>query len=363
MRAGMESRGVLVSPLTDPPLASGEKETSMKSRFVTALMAAGLLSSPLLAEDYDDRWYISPSVGLVMMDDDRNTSGDTFFQSLSIGKFLTRDFSLDLRHDRYHGDINNVPSGLDRFKLRNFGLVGRYHLADYNRVRPYVLVGAGIQQHESLLDEGRDVYGALGLGFSHAITERVSMRLEGEARYDNDRASLNRSSGFTDFIVSAGLKVRLGASRPAPTPEPPPAAPAPRPTPPPPPPAPEPEPEPEVIFEFDAMVSFDLDSARLRPGAVAELNEAVALLNLHQEIARIEVAGHTCDLGAASYNQGLSERRAQAVRDYLVENGVDADRMVVRGYGEDRPKVPNASDSNRQQNRRVELVVLERSDR
>jgi OmpA-OmpF porin, OOP family len=335
----------------------------MKPRILIAVLIAGLMSAPVLAADFDDRWYIAPSVGLVFMDDDRGVSGEDYYYALSLGRFFTPNLSLDLRHDRYHNTIDGAPAGQDRFKLRNFGLVARYHVADFNGVRPYVLLGTGIQQHDSILDEGKDIYGALGLGLSHAFSDRVSMRLEGEARYDNDRASLNRSSGFRDWMVSAALKVRLGASRAAPAPEPapaPPVAPAPRPAPPPP---PAPAPEPEVIFEFDAMVTFDFDSARLRPGAVAELNEAVGLLNLHSEITRIEVAGHTCDLGAASYNQGLSERRAQAVRDYLVDNGVNANRLVVRGYGEDRPKVANSSDANRQQNRRVELVVLERSDR
>lgn len=334
----------------------------MKPRFLMTVLAAGLVSAPLMA-DFDDRWYIAPSVGLSFMDDDRNTSNNAYYQSLSFGRFFTPDFSLDLRHDRYHGNINGVPAGLDRFKLRNFGLVGRYHFADFDGVRPYLLLGAGIQRHDSILDQGRDVYGALGLGLSHAFSDRVSMRLEGEARYDNDRASLNSSSGFTDMIVSAGVKVRLGASRAAPAPEPapePPVQPAPRT---PPPPAPAPAPEPEVIYEFDAMVTFDFDSARLRPGAVAELNEAVAILNQRTEITRVEVAGHTCDIGSASYNQGLSERRAQSVRDFLVENGINPNRLVVRGHGEDRPKVANTSDSNRQQNRRVELVVLDRNDR
>ncbi len=111
------------------------------------------------------------------------------------------------------------------------------------------------------------------------------------------------------------------------------------------------------------MVTFGLDSSQLRPEATTELDEAAALLNLHNEIVKIEVAGYTCDLGEAGYNQGLSERRATAVRDYLVnEGGVDADRLMIRGYGEERPKVPNTSTENRQQNRRVELIVIERED-
>lgn len=338
----------------------------MKARILMAILAISTLSLHAVAAnaDFDNRWYVAPSVGLVFMDGDRGVDGHDYYYAMSLGRFFTPNFSLDLRYDRYHGNIIGVPDGADRFKLRNYGMVGRYHFADFNGIRPYLLLGTGIQQHDSILDKGKDIYGSLGLGLSHPFNDRVSMRLEGEARFDNDRDSLNRSSGFRDWMVSAGVKVRLGAARaaPAPAPEPEPAvAPAPRPAPPPPPPAP--APEPEVIFEFDSMVTFDLDSARLRPSAIAELNEAVALLRLHREITRIEVAGHTCDLGPASYNQGLSERRANAVRSYLVENGIDANRLVVRGYGEDRPKVANTSDRNRQQNRRVELVVLERSDR
>ncbi|HMA97994.1 MAG TPA: OmpA family protein, partial [Wenzhouxiangella sp.] len=170
--------------------------------------------------------------------------------------------------------------------------------------------------------------------------------------------TFNRSRGFIDVIGSLALNIRLGDL-------PPPPAPREEPAPPPPPPAPvpEPEPEPEVIFEFDSMVTFGLDSSQLRPEATTELDEAAALLNLHNEIVKIEVAGYTCDLGEAGYNQGLSERRATAVRDYLVnEGGVDADRLMIRGYGEERPKVPNTSTENRQQNRRVELIVIERED-
>ncbi len=193
---------------------------------------------------------------------------------------------------------------------------------------------------------------------AHRLNDRLSLRAELEGRYDNDRDTFNRSRGFIDLLGSVALNIRLGDLPPPPAPR---AEPAPPPPPPPPPPAP--EPEPEVIFEFDAMVFFELDSAKLKSEAVVELNEAAAVLNLHDELLQVEVAGHTCDLGPAAYNQGLSERRANAVRDFLVNEGdVDPDRLVVRGYGEDRPKVPNTSNANRQENRRVELVVLERSD-
>lgn len=315
--------------------------------------------------DFDDRWYLSPSWGYVTLDTDRRTEKrESNYTALEFGRFFTRDFSLDFRLDRYRSSIVDAPiTEADRFRLSSFGLVGRYHLGDNHAFRPYVMLAGGIQKHRNYVDTGRDIYGGAGFGFNSRLSDRIDLRLQAEARRDNDRDTFDRERGFTDVIVSAGLNFRLGAAPtpPAPAPEPAPVRREPAPTPPPPPP-PEPDPEPEILFEFDSTVTFDFDSARLRPGAQAELNEAAAMLNLHPEITRIEVAGHTCDLGSASYNQGLSERRAQAVRDYLVNNGVDVNRLSVRGYGEDRPKVANTSDANRQQNRRVELVVLERTD-
>ena len=110
-------------------------------------------------------------------------------------------------------------------------------------------------------------------------------------------------------------------------------------------------------------VNFDFDKANLRPDAVAILEEASAILNAHPDM-RVEVAGHTDAIGTAQYNQGLSERRARAVYDYLTSHGVDASRISgPNGYGEARPIAPNTnadgSDNpeGRARNRRTELNV------
>lgn len=337
----------------------------MKKGIVALLFLALMIAGPASADDHDDRWYITPAIGATWNDSDRGIADRENYRALSIGRLFTPNFSLDLRYDQYKGPF--LPDRLPEtatstdWKLESLGLVGRFHFRDpQHDLRPYILVGGGIQEHRNFFDNSRDIYGAAGLGAHLRVTDRVALRAEAEFRHDNDRETVDRSQGYNDYIVSVGLNIRLG-SLPPPPPEP---APEPAPPPPPPPPAPEPEPEPEpeVLFEFDSSVTFEFDSARLRPDAVAELNEAVALLNLHEDITRIEVAGHTCDLGPADYNQGLSERRARSVYDYLVDNGIDSDRLVVRGYGEERPRVPNTSDSNRQQNRRVELVVLRRAN-
>lgn len=311
------------------------------------------MAVPTLAQaDFEDHWYISPSFGIARGDDDRRVERayDQHF-GLSVGRFFTPNFSLDLRLDGYSFDFKEVNA---RTSQRSAGFVGRYHFMPNSATRPYLLGAVGLQEHRNIFDRGRDAYGSVGIGVMHRQSDRFSLRLELEARHDNDRATFNRSSGFTDYLLTAGFNFALGSV--AAPPPPPPPRPAVQP------PAPAPEPEPEVIFEFNAMVLFEFDSSVLRQEARAELDQAVELLNAHNDMILVEVGGHTCDIGSIAYNQGLSERRAQAVADYLTSAGISADRLVVRGHGETRPRVPNTSIENRQQNRRVELSVLERNN-
>jgi OOP family OmpA-OmpF porin len=99
---------------------------------------------------------------------------------------------------------------------------------------------------------------------------------------------------------------------------------------------------------------FDTDEAEIKARGYAILQEVVEVLERNPGV-RVEIAGHTDSRGSDGYNQLLSERRAQAVRDFLVEAGIDADRLTARGYGESRPAVPNTSDENMAKNRRVQL--------
>jgi len=162
-------------------------------------------------------------------------------------------------------------------------------------------------------------------------------------------------------IVGAGLAYFLCQDRTEPPkPQPAPApAPAPRPAPPPPPPPP-PPPAPEVGTQIETLegAMFDFDKATLRPTAVAKLDRSIQIMNEHPTI-RVSIEGHTDSVGSDSYNQGLSERRAQAVLDYLVGNGIAASRLSATGYGESRPITDNNSEESRARNRRVELIVAE----
>lgn len=102
---------------------------------------------------------------------------------------------------------------------------------------------------------------------------------------------------------------------------------------------------------FKGDVFFDFDSSVLKPGAYREIDRTANVLNRYPQTT-ILVAGHTDSVGAETYNQRLSERRAQAVRDALVGRGVDSRRLQVVGYGESQP-----ISSNNAANRRVELRI------
>ena len=116
--------------------------------------------------------------------------------------------------------------------------------------------------------------------------------------------------------------------------------------------------EVEAVIELDG-VNFDFDKATLKPEAKVVLNEAAALLAKHDRVV-VQIAGHTDSMGSEVYNQGLSERRANAVQAYLVDNGVKASRLSAKGYGESRPVASNDTEEGRAENRRVEMIILDR---
>jgi len=103
-------------------------------------------------------------------------------------------------------------------------------------------------------------------------------------------------------------------------------------------------------------VYFDFDRYSLRPEATRVLDEAVTAMR-ETATLRLEIEGHTCNIGTAEYNLALGDRRANAVKDYLVSRGISADRLRTVSYGEERPKYDNAREETRRLNRRAALTV------
>ena len=102
--------------------------------------------------------------------------------------------------------------------------------------------------------------------------------------------------------------------------------------------------------------NFDFNKYNLTPAGKAKVADAAQILKNNPSI-HVEVAGHTDSIGSDTYNQKLSERRAQTVTDELQRDGISASRMTVRGYGERKPIADNKTEEGRARNRRVEIVV------
>ncbi|MGV1100391.1 OmpA family protein [Thiovibrio sp. JS02] len=105
-------------------------------------------------------------------------------------------------------------------------------------------------------------------------------------------------------------------------------------------------------------INFDFDQAVIKPEFMPVLDVAVGILKGRPDL-KVVAEGHTCDLGSDAYNQRLSERRARAVYDYLVRNGVNAASLSTVGHGETQPMADNKAPGGRELNRRVEFKVVQ----
>jgi outer membrane protein OmpA-like peptidoglycan-associated protein len=115
-------------------------------------------------------------------------------------------------------------------------------------------------------------------------------------------------------------------------------------------------PVPPERFVLDG-VNFDTAKATIRPESLPRLDTVIEFM-AHKRGVRIEISGHTDNVGNAQANKLLSEKRAQAVREHLMSRGIDAARIRAVGFGDERPIAPNTTDEGRQRNRRIEAREL-----
>jgi len=131
-------------------------------------------------------------------------------------------------------------------------------------------------------------------------------------------------------------------------------------------PTPAPTPPPVEVratqIRIAEKVQFASGSAQILPGSFALLREVAAVLEQNRRISLVQVEGHTDGVGKTRRNRKLSQRRAEAVRAFLIDEGVAPERLVAAGFGEQRPVAQNDTDEGREENRRVEFNVLEQTD-
>lgn len=347
--------------------------------------------------DFDDRWYFLPSIGAVVPDQDRDQDYGVWLGA-GIGKPMTERFSLELELSADAGPLDDRTPGT--YEHVGLGVNARFVPNPDANWRPYVMGGAGLLNHSHPDGAGTDEMFNLGGGVEKTINAHgTKFRAEVRYRLDGDSETKPGQSDFEDFLWTMGLTVPLGKKA----------------EPPPPPPAPQPANvdsdgdgvldrddrcpgtpagvevdeygcekdsdedgvpdsqdkcpdtrrgavvdrdgcERQVVIDLEG-VHFEFDKATLTPDSKSTLDAAVEILGNHPQL-QVEVAGHTDAIGTESYNLDLSKRRARVVYEYLIDNGISADRLTTEGYGESEPIASNDTEQGRAQNRRTELVIL-----
>ncbi|WP_010625998.1 OmpA family protein [Halomonas sp. KM-1] len=112
----------------------------------------------------------------------------------------------------------------------------------------------------------------------------------------------------------------------------------------------------DIVLNMPSSVTFGFDSSELTVQARNALNDVANVLTQYTD-TRVNIAGHTDSTGSVSYNQRLSERRAESVGNYLAQSGVARNRLYMTGYGPSQPIATNATEEGRAQNRRVEITL------
>ncbi|WP_437334613.1 OmpA family protein [Sorangium sp. So ce394] len=134
-------------------------------------------------------------------------------------------------------------------------------------------------------------------------------------------------------------------------------------TPPPPPPPPPPEKKRVEVTEKQIVINekilFEHDKAVIRTESHSLLNEVVDTIKKHPHIKKIAIEGHASSDGADEHNLKLSDRRAKAVMEYLVQHGIPQGMLTAKGFGETKPIADNESEEGREKNRRVEFNIVE----
>ena len=427
-----------------------------------ALACAALLPLSVQAGDYDQRWYIAPSVSYIFADEHRQADDD-FGVQIGVGKPV---------NEKWNVELTAVDDSLERdaggeFDQTGMSLDSLYFFTRNHGFAPYLTIGLGLLRTEFADNADTHTMVSAGVGFMSRLNDYgLALRTDARYRMDNDNSSIASENGFGDWLLNVGLVIPFGSQAKAP------AAPL----------APvavaaapkaadsdgdgiadgadrcpgsapgvkvdangcEPDDDKDGVVnsqdrcpdsapgakvdaagceldgdkdgvvdsqdkcpstpagvkvdargcELDSDgdgivdgkdqcpgtqagvkvdnkgcelqatiklegVTFTNNSARLQPSSVAILDDAAEILRRHADL-KIEVAGHTDNRGNRAYNVRLSQQRAEAVKQYLIDHGVNAANLSAKGYGPGTPIADNASASGRAANRRVELRILGR---
>jgi len=269
---------------------------------------------------------------------------------LRAGYNFTKYFGLEGYAHYVPTDIENSSTNVDYL---GYGLEGLFHFMPDSKFVPFFAIGVGGVHYskatEDTTDGKRDKITAdYGVGVKYFVTENVALRAD--VRHVIPFDGVNN-----DLLYTVGLSFSFGGAKKVVEAKPEPPAPVEEVKP-----APVvEEAKPEIIEKGRTTlnVEFDFDKATIKKGYYKDIDDLVTVMKQYPDV-NIEIDGHTDSIGTAAYNKKLSQKRAEAIKKYMVEKGgIAADRLTAKGYGEEKPIASNKTKEGRQKNRRVEAVA------
>lgn len=331
---------------------------------VIGLAVAGALglgvSSAMAEEAYTGSWYAVPGVSVMHPDSDLDADSTGPGGFIRLGKEISEHWDVQVGASYAEADEDTgIPGAGGDYKQTIFGVDALY-MFSRDKFRPFLLAGIGAARNKldysgiGMSDESKTSWMAnVGLGAQYLFNERFG--LQADLRHVWSKADGQTAAGVDydetvgNTYLNLGVVFRFGAptpvavAEPEPTPEPLVAEPEPEP-------AAEPAPAPAPVqgpekpaFEkvtLEAEVLFAFDKSVIREEGKTILDtEVVDKMKAHPEVEIVLITGHTDRIGTDKYNQALSERRANAVKSYLVQQGIEESRLHTEAKGESEPVV------------------------
>jgi OOP family OmpA-OmpF porin len=311
------------------------------------------VTSVLRAEIKEGSTTLSIFVGGYIFDHDLNLD-DGLTGGLGMGYNITENLGVDAAINYVDTKFEHAQRLDDKdVSVYLYHLDLLYHLMPESSIVPYLAAGVGgitYDPREKGIDMSTDFIANYGLGLKYFIMPTMGLR--GDVRHV---IGCNECETSNNLLYTAGLIFAFGGKEEIKEAPPPPPAPVPEVVPPPPPP---PSPKEEQGAYVFRNIYFDFNKANLREESLPIIDEVAGLLKAKPDM-KMEIQGHTDSKGTAAYNLKLSERRAEAVKAYLVKDeAIKPERLTTKGYGLTKPVTTNATEEGRAKNRRVEFTPI-----